>query len=315
MSVPASTPSTVSLHVGSPADANGEADARVCPACCSTSWSASGFLADGRFPLVHCEGCGLGALRIADSDEGGFDEYWSEVNQRIYADPAVVGELAAKYERHYRREQPALPNKRFLDVGSGAGVSVGTAAKLGFQAVGIEPSAKAVALSRQHYDAPITHGLLGADDALPRDFGLLSLWDVIEHVEDPEALVRACHAHLAPGGAMILETPDEGALLRRLIVAEGRVAIGPLDLRRSIYYRAHRYYFTRAAMTRLLERCGFTQLRYYSEHTMFEKELRKKALYDAMPVWRQRVLRVVFALLRATPLLANKMVVVAYKAA
>ena len=310
-----STPrSTVSLHAASQAAATVEAASRACPACRSSRWSASGFLANGRFPLVHCEDCGLGALAIADSEEDGFDEYWSEVNQRIYADPAVVGELATKYERYYRTAERAVPNKRFLDVGSGAGVSVGTAAKLGFRAVGIEPSANAVALSRQHYDVPITHGLLGPDDALPRDFGLLSLWDVIEHVEDPESLVRACHAHIAPGGVMILETPDEGALLRRLIVAVGRVATGPLDLRRSIYYRAHRYYFTRTAMSRLLERCGFTHLRYYREHTMFEKELRKKALYDAMPVWRQRVLRVMFALLRATPLLANKMVVVASKA-
>ena len=311
-----STPrSTLSLHAAPQVATTGEAASRACPACGSTRWSASAFLANGRFPLVHCEGCGLGALTIADADEGGFDEYWSEVNQRIYADPAVVRELAAKYERYYRSAEPAVPNNRFLDVGSGAGVSVGTAAKLGFQAVGIEPSANAVALSRQRYDVPITHGLLGTDDALPRDFGLLSLWDVIEHVEDPESLVRACHAHLAQGGVMILETPDEGALLRRLIVAVGRVAMGPFDLRSSIYYRAHRYYFTRAAMTCLLERCGFTQVRYYSEHTMFQKELRKKALYDAMPVWRQRVLRVMFALLRATPLLANKMVVVANKAA
>src|SRR5689334_212367 len=135
MSVPASTSRpTLSLHAGPRADADG--GLRGCPACRSTRWSASGFLANGRFPLVHCEGCGLGALTIVDSDEGSFDEYWSEVNQRIYADPAVVGELAAKYERYYRRAQPALPNQRFLDVGSGAGVSVGTAAKLGFQAVG-----------------------------------------------------------------------------------------------------------------------------------------------------------------------------------
>lgn len=309
------SPSFSSLHVTAHCATTREVVSPTCPACRSTGWSASGFLANDRFPLVHCEGCGLGALSIAESDEDGFDEYWSEVNQRIYADPAVVDELATKYEKYYRRLQTEVPNKRFLDVGSGAGVSVGTAASLGFQAIGIEPSASAVALSRQRYDVPITHGLLSADDSLPRDFGLLALWDVIEHVEDPESLVRACYVHLSPGGVMILETPDEGALLRRLIVALGRVAIRPLDLRRSIYYRAHRYYFTRAAMTHLLERCGLTQVRYVAEHTMFQKELRKKALYDAMPVWRQRVLRVMFALLRATPLLANKMVVIATKAA
>jgi len=286
---------------------------RACPACGGTTWTDAKLAVDGRFPLLHCRDCGLGALRIAEGVEGGFDEYWTPTNQRIYADAAVVEELAAKYRTYFHKVAPEVPNKRFLDVGSGAGISIGTAAALGFEPLGVEPSAHAVALSRKQYDVPVVQGLLGHDDELPRDHGMLALWDVIEHVEDPEALVRACHAHLAPGGVFLLETPDEGTLLRRIICAVGRLGPRSIDARPSIYYRAHRFYFTRAAMTRLLERCGFAQIRYFGEHTMFQKELRKKALYGQVPAWKLALLRVTFAVLKAMPMLSNKMVVVAVK--
>ena len=40
----------------------------------------------------------------------------------------------------------------------------------------------------------------------------------------------ACGAHLAPGGVLLLETPDEGTLLRRIICRLGELGIPGLDL-------------------------------------------------------------------------------------
>jgi 2-polyprenyl-3-methyl-5-hydroxy-6-metoxy-1,4-benzoquinol methylase len=284
-----------------------------CPACGSTGRIDAGFTVTERFPLFHCRDCGLGALDIGDEEEEGFDEYWSEVNQRIYADPVVIAELSAKYEGYFRKVEPEVPNRRFLDVGSGAGISIGTAARLGFEAIGIEPSENAVALSRRQYDLPVIQGLLQVDDALPRNYGMLALWDVIEHVIDPESLLRACHQHLAPGGVLLLETPDEGTLLRTIIRAIGRSRILGFDPRRSIYYRAHRFYFTRPAMTHLLARCGFTRVRCYAERTMYQKELRKKRLYQGFSPVKEVFLKIVFMMLKHVPFLANKMVVIAVK--
>ena len=285
----------------------------VCPACGSLHRDDAGFLVDETIPLFHCRDCGLGALALEDGTEEGYDEYWSDVNQQIYADPAVISELTAKYEGYFKKVESEVPNKRFLDVGSGAGMSIGTAARMGFDATGVEPSEHAVALSRRLFDVPVIRGLLGADDALPRDYGMLALWDVIEHVGDPEALLRTCHMHLAPKGLLLLETPDEGTLLRRMVRTIGKLGIPGLDQRNNIYYRAHRFYFTRRAMTSLLERCGFGSVRYYGEHTMFGKELRKKKLYGGLSPMKEACLRMVFMALKHLPVMANKMVVVAVK--
>ena len=285
----------------------------ACPACGSRHWRDAHLTIDRQHPLAHCGDCGLGALAIAGGDSREFDEYWTPVNLRIYAEPAVAGELGHKYESYFKRVLAEVPNKRFLDVGSGAGISIGAAAKLGFAAMGVEPSAHAVELSRRTFNVPVTQGLLHQEDALPRDYGMLALWDVIEHVTDPEDLLRACHAHLASHGVLLLETPDESALLRRMVAFVGKSGVPFLDFRKSIYYRAHRFYFSRRAMQRLLERCGYSNIRFFAEHTMFEKEIRKKQLYGQVSAWKVPLLKLVFAVLHRLPVLANKMVVIGTK--
>jgi 2-polyprenyl-3-methyl-5-hydroxy-6-metoxy-1,4-benzoquinol methylase len=287
--------------------------ATACPACSNGKRVEAGFHVENDIPLYHCSQCGLGALDIKGADHEGFDEYWTEINQKIYADPAVIQELTDKYRHYYSKVISKVPSKRFLDVGSGAGISIGAAASLGFEATGIEPSSYAVALSRKRFDIPVVEGLLHADDDLPRDYGMLALWDVIEHVIDPQELLDACNKHLAKGGVLLLETPDEATLLRGMLRFFGNLGIRSLDKRCSIYYRAHRFYFTRAAMTSLLTRCGFEQIEFFGEHTMFEKELLKKKLYGRTSPMKMFFLRMTFAILKRLPFMANKMVVAAVK--
>lgn len=253
----------------------------TCVACRGTRSLDGDYVVGGRFPLQRCADCGMGRLEIAESADEDFDEYWDEVAAAIYAAPAVVAELRQKYRRYFGTLARLAPNRRFLDVGSGAGISVHTAQEeFGFDARGIEPSARAVELSRARLGVEVTRGLLGVERDLPRDFGALTLWDVVEHVGNPEDLLRECHDHLAPGGVFLLETPDEDALLRRLIRGLATLGVDRLDARGSIYYRAHRFYFTRRAMRGMLERCGFRQVRFHTEHTMYEKELLYTAHYS-----------------------------------
>jgi 2-polyprenyl-6-hydroxyphenyl methylase/3-demethylubiquinone-9 3-methyltransferase len=182
-----------------------------------------------------------------------------------------------------------------------------------FEAMGIEPSSVAVELARGRFDVEVECGLLDASSQLPRDFGVLTLWDVIEHVEDPEALVECCASHLAEGGVFVLETPDGDTPLRSLIRWLGSLGVSSLDMRGSVYYSAHRYYFNRRAMRQLLQRCGFSDIRFYAEHTMYKKELLYYEMYGMNSPLKKTAIRAVAAITRALPFLGNKMVVTAVK--
>lgn len=49
--------------------------------------------------------------------------------------------------------------------------------------------------------------LLDEIDSLPMRFDLITLWDVIEHVADPGAVIRKLSKLLAPNGRILIQTP------------------------------------------------------------------------------------------------------------
>lgn len=77
--------------------------AESCPACGEITRKMASVSVGGNIPLYHCNACGLGALSISGSDNEGFDEYWTDVNQRIYSEPSVIAELTKKYEGYFSR--------------------------------------------------------------------------------------------------------------------------------------------------------------------------------------------------------------------
>ncbi len=285
-------------------------NSNLCMACGSVNITTTNFLASRKFPLCTCNECGLSFLDLPDDDEE-FDTYWDDVNKKIYTHPTVVKELKNKYLNYFNKIQN-LPNKNLLDVGSGAGICVNTANELGYKAMGVEPDEIGLNLSKETYSINVVHDLLRPDDDLPRDFGVLTLWDVIEHVPDPEELVTTCAKHLAEHGYLILETPHEGAFIRKIVRILSRIS-GSFDLRKNMYYRTHRYYFTEAAMRKLLERCGFDEIHFYKDRSMYEKAYLKRKLFVGIKGVKKIAYKILFTLMKRLPFLQNKMVVVARK--
>jgi len=288
-------------------------DTSIFVACRGTDVTPAGYLVERKYPLLGCNNCGLSFLDIPDDDvnEEGFDDYWNDVNEHIYTHSSTISELTTKYN-YYFSQLGAPVNKTLLDVGSGAGICVQVAQSLGFAAKGIEPSRRGAELSQKNYPIDVVCGLLSDGDDLPRDVGVVTLWDVIEHVADPQSLLESCCSHLVEGGYLVLETPDEGAFIRRIIRAVSVVEVAG-DIKKNMHYRAHRQYFTTAAMEYLLLRSGFSEIRFYKQRTMYGKALLKSSLYGKITPLKRVGLKTVYWLLNRLPLLHNKMVVVAKK--
>ena len=286
----------------------------TCPVCDGVHLFKSDLLVEQSIHLYHCEECQLSFLGLSKDDtrNESFDDYWVGPNRELYQKPEVYDELKNKYSKYFSTVVNKAPNKRLLDVGSGIGIAVEIASTYGFKSMGLEPSTSAVEVAKKRSDTPFFCGLLSSDCAIGKGFGVLTLWDVIEHVPDPEEMLRTCATRLAPNGILILETPDERALLRSFIRLLGPL-MGKHDLRSSIYYRAHRYYFSRKAISILLLKCGFEKPRFYAERTMFKKEILKKRMFDNIPYYKEVMLRVIFFLVKLLPFTENKMVVVARK--
>jgi 2-polyprenyl-6-hydroxyphenyl methylase/3-demethylubiquinone-9 3-methyltransferase len=118
-----------------------------------------------------------------------------------------------------------LEGKKALDVGCGAGLLAEPLARLGAEVTAIDAAPELIEVAKAHAAASglaIDYRAVGVED-LDGQFDLVTSMEVIEHVADPEAFVTDLAARLAPGGLMILSTPNRTAWSKLLTItlAEG----------------------------------------------------------------------------------------------
>jgi 2-polyprenyl-3-methyl-5-hydroxy-6-metoxy-1,4-benzoquinol methylase len=131
-----------------------------------------------------------------------------------------------------------------LDIGAGSGILVEQALNISYAAIGIEPSI-ALSCTAQQLGLPVRTGTLPQPDFRAR-FDIVTLIDVIEHVESPLALILEASAAMKSDAICVIVTPDVSSIVARLMRGKWW------------HYRAaHIGYFSQMTLGRLLNRAGF----------------------------------------------------------
>ena len=116
-----------------------------------------------------------------------------------------------------------LSGKTALDVGCGAGLVAEPLARLGAQVTGADAATENVAVARAHAaEAGLAIDYVaGGVEAVAGAFDLVTCLEVIEHVADREAFARGLAARVAPGGLLVMSTPNRTPLSRLALITVG----------------------------------------------------------------------------------------------
>ncbi|GAA4709248.1 class I SAM-dependent methyltransferase [Sphingomonas lutea] len=106
--------------------------------------------------------------------------------------------------RHLRRIGPC----RILDIGCGPGALVSELRRAGYDAHGVDRSAKAIALGRHlQQQAPGMELRAEIDESWQGKFDVVMSFEVIEHLAEDVREMRNWRRFLRPGGQLIVSTP------------------------------------------------------------------------------------------------------------
>lgn len=145
-----------------------------------------------------------------------------------------------------------------LDVGCGAATFLRIAREEGWKTQGVELSPPLAREARSRFRLDVTEGdfLDFRPEAGPYD--AITLWDVLEHALDPEAVLAHARSLLAEAGILAILTIESRSLFNRLADVAFRLSGGrvtePLEL---LYDARHNFYFSRESLDRLLATAGF----------------------------------------------------------
>ncbi|MFP4045164.1 MAG: bifunctional 2-polyprenyl-6-hydroxyphenol methylase/3-demethylubiquinol 3-O-methyltransferase UbiG [Rhodosalinus sp.] len=127
----------------------------------------------------------------------------------------ITAQIAAEFGRDLADARP-FAGLRLLDIGCGGGLLSEPMARLGAEVVGVDAAARNIPVAQAHaaqsgLEIDYRHGAAEALAAAGERFDVVLNMEVVEHVPDPAAFLKACQQLLKPGGLMVCSTINRNA--------------------------------------------------------------------------------------------------------
>jgi len=161
-----------------------------------------------------------------------------------------------KYSSHYwilKHLDGDGRSLRILDVGTAEGYLGAVLKHQGHHLVGVENNPSLADRARCHYETLHQADIESFEFPYLEEFDVIIFADVLEHLRDPETVLRRALPALRPAGQVIISVPNIANIAVRLSLLFGHFDYA----NRGILDRTHIRFFTLASLRRLVGNCGF----------------------------------------------------------
>lgn len=197
-------------------------------------------------PIVSCVQCGFVCAFPRDDSTTLANAYRDLEDEEYTSEETGRRITGTRHLQFVARHCPA--HGLMLDIGCSVGYFASAALAAGWNVVGVEPSRWAAELARQENPQMEIHcGLFEEVDLPPHSFDCITMWDVLEHVADPLAILIRAESLLKPDGYLFLNVPN---------IDSGTARV--LGSRWPLLLREHLWYFSPSTLAKFLGRAGLT---------------------------------------------------------
>ncbi len=237
----------------------------ICRICQGADWEElyRGLIRQGRFGnststdrlVYRCKVCDSGWL------EGTPVDYESDAYRESVDEGAGVADFHRAHDGEQAEKLALLGTNQLrghciMDIGCGAGSFLDLMRGMAGATVAVEPMRAYHATLQAHghavfpYTSEVSREWQGKVD-------LATCFSVIEHLEDPVRVLAEIRGLLAPGGRLLVSTPNRHDWLLELL---------PVDYPKFFYRVVHRWYFSAESLRRLGAAAGFARVEPFFHH-------------------------------------------------
>ncbi len=160
-------------------------------------------------------------------------------------------------EKHLNRQTPGS----LLDIGCSTGFFLRVAQEKGWHCKGVELSKDTAKIASEKYSLDVFQGELAEQPFREEEFDVITLWDVIEHLEDPLKTLNDIQHILKKDGIIVFRTPNADGLFPVLSLSiAGLTGQWP-----HATPPGHLFQFSRRSIKRLLEESNFEIIKIIDE--------------------------------------------------
>lgn len=231
----------------------------------------------GRYSLVKCKNCNLKFLdplpNITDIKKLYSNDYYFSPNSNLYgysdykSDVELIVLTATDRYNKLKSFIGKSTKLKLLDVGCAYGYYIDIARLYGWEVYGIEINETCVDEAINKFKLDVRKGTLEDQSFFSEAFDVVTGWDIIEHLLDPNKFLQEVNRVIKPGGYVVFTTPDVGSIPAKVL---GKRWMGFKSYE-------HIYFFDKKTINLYLESNGFVIKKfqhigkYISKHLFIER--------------------------------------------